>query len=130
MTAERGHRFRVYADLTLGLESIELVAFWQVDRDEASGVDDLVITQSVTNRGEAPVVLFAYVAAPGLSRQQHPIGTLPPGEKTVRSFRLRDGVRLLSGQRIRLGVIDGDGARLNRIMELPIFDTVAGADDL
>ena len=55
--------------------------------------------------------------------------SLPPGRKTVRTFRLPDGARLLSGRRIRVGVIDGDGARLNRIMQIPILTEVTDADD-
>jgi hypothetical protein len=100
-----------------------------VARDDRAGTDDLIVTQTITNNGPRPVILHAYVSAPGLSRQRRAIGNLPPGRKTVRTFHFPDGARMLSGRKIRVGVIDGDGARLNRIMEIPILDAVAGADD-
>jgi hypothetical protein len=88
-----------------------------------------LVTQTVINNGQSPIVLHAYVSAPGLSRQRRPIGTLPPGQKAVRTFRLADGARLLAGKRIRVGVIDGAGARLNRVMAIPPLTEVVGADD-
>jgi hypothetical protein len=129
LIADRPYRFRVHTNLEVGLENIEFAAHWRVARDDRAGTDDLIVTQSITNNGPRPVVLHAYVSAPGLSRQHRPIGTLPPGRKTMRTFRLPDGARLLAGKRIRVGVIDGDGARLNRIMQIPILTEVAGADD-
>ncbi|MHC4217901.1 MAG: hypothetical protein ACYSU7_05530, partial [Planctomycetota bacterium] len=129
LTADRPYRLRVHTNLTIGLENIEFAAHWQVARNDRTGIDDLIVTQTITNNGRGPAVLYAYVSAPGLSRQRHAIGTLPPGEKTVRTFRLPDGARLLSGRRIRVGVIDGDGARLNRIMEIPGLTAAVGADD-
>ncbi|MHC4083096.1 MAG: hypothetical protein ACYSU2_17435, partial [Planctomycetota bacterium] len=129
LIADRAYRFGAHANLTVGLENIEFAAYWRVVRDDRDGTDDLIVTQTVTNNGPDPVVLYAYVSAPGMSRQRRPIGTLPPGQQTVRTFRLADGARLLAGKRIRVGVIDGDGARLNRIMAIPGPETVAGADD-
>jgi hypothetical protein len=129
LIADREHRFRVHTHVTVGLESIEFAAHWRVARNEHTGADDLLVTQTVINNGDSPIVLYAYVSAPGLSRQRRPIGTLPPGQKAVRTFRLSDGARLLAGKRIRVGVIDGDGARLNRVMAIPTPETLAGADD-
>jgi hypothetical protein len=129
LIADREHRFRVHANLAVGLENIEFSAHWRAVRNGRTGADDLLVTQTVINNGQSPIVLHAYVAAPGLSRQRRPIGTLPPGQKAVRTFRLADGARLLAGKRIRVGVIDGAGARLNRVMAIPPLTEVVGADD-
>ncbi|MHC4785811.1 MAG: hypothetical protein ACYTE6_07575, partial [Planctomycetota bacterium] len=111
LIADRPYRLRVHANLNVGLENIEFAAHWRVDRNERTGTDDLIVTQTITNNGPRPVALYAYVSAPGMSRQRHPVGNLTPGQKTVQTFRLPDGARLLAGKRIRVGVIDDDGVR-------------------
>ncbi|MHC4209573.1 MAG: hypothetical protein ACYSWT_07645 [Planctomycetota bacterium] len=128
LIADRPYRLRVHANLNVGLENIEFAAHWRVDRNERTGTDDLIVTQTITNNGPRPVALYAYVSAPGMSRQRHPVGNLTPGQKTVQTFRLPDGARLLAGKRIRVGVIDDDGVRLNRIMAIPSLTEVVGAD--
>jgi hypothetical protein len=130
LIADQPYRFRVHAGLNVGLENIEFAAYWQADRDARAGTDDLIVTMSIANNGPRPVDLRGYVTAPGVGRQHRPLGTLAPGQTTTRAFRLPDGARVLAGKRVRVGVIDGDGARLTRIMEIPAeADEIAGADD-
>ena len=120
LTADREYRFRVRARLEVGVRDLEFTAHWHRALDRA-GSGDLIITETVTNTGNRTVNLTAYVSAPGLSRQRRRIGDLGPGQTAVRSFRLADGERLLSGRRVHLGVITQDGARLNRVLEIPVL---------
>ena len=120
LIADREYRLRLLAPLEVGLRDLEFTAHWRIADDRAESTD-LVITETVTNTGTRTVNLTAYVSAPGLSPQRRSISGLGPGETAVRSFRLADGKRLLSGRRVRLGVIAQDGARLNRELEIPEF---------
>lgn len=89
-------------------------AHWQLAGD---GSGDLVIVETVSNTGPATVSLTAYAAAPGQAQQRHVLPGLQPGQSTTRSFRLPAGT--MAGRSVRVGVIDEDGARVNRVLEIP-----------
>ena len=118
LTADREYRLRVLAPLEVGVQGLEFAAHWRIADDRGDSAD-LIITETVTNTSDQRVNLTAYVSAPGLSRQRRSIGGLGPGQTAVRSFRLADGQRLMSGRRVHLGVIAESGARLNRVLEIP-----------
>ncbi|MFB3137825.1 MAG: hypothetical protein ACE10B_01215, partial [Phycisphaerales bacterium] len=69
------------------------------------------------------------------TRLRRAITALEPGKTAVRTFRLTNGVVLLAGRQVRLGVIERDGnARLNRVLEIPplpatIAEGLAASDD-
>ena len=129
LIAEGKYRLRMTTRLEVGMPDIEFAAFWRVADNPAAGTTDLIITEHVTNNGERPVHLRAYVSAPQMSQQRRTIGELLPGQTAVRSIRLIDGARLLAGRHIRVGVIDAEGARLNRVMPIPSAAVLAGAGD-
>ena len=118
LIADREYNLRLRAPLEVGVQDLEFVAYWHRDHGRADSTD-LIITESVTNTGDRGVTLTAFVSAPGLSRQRRSIGGLQPGQTATRTFRLADGARLLAGRTVRVGVITQDGARLNRILEIP-----------
>ncbi len=116
LVADRGYRLNVRAPLEVGMKDLEFIASWRLDGVNSA---DLLIDQSVTNTGDRPLTLTAYVSAPGMSRQRRSMGRLQPNQTTTRTFRLRDGATTLAGRTIRLGVIDESGARLNRALKIP-----------
>ncbi|MHC4993029.1 MAG: hypothetical protein ACYTGC_18805, partial [Planctomycetota bacterium] len=124
VVADREYTLRVRAPLEVGVQDVEFVAYWHRDRRDPSSTD-LYIVQTVTNTGDRTVNLSAFVSAPGMSRQRRTIGGLRPGQTASRTFRLVDGAALLSGRRVRIGVVDGEGARLNRILEIPTLDALS-----
>ncbi|MCH8165350.1 MAG: hypothetical protein IH889_07050 [Planctomycetes bacterium] len=135
MTADRDYRLQVHADLEVGMMGIEFSAQWHVAKNDHGEADDLIITQYVTNRGDQPVNLDAFVLSEAATRLRRAITALDPGQTAVRTFRLTNGVFLLAGKQVRLGVIERDGtARLNRVLEIPplpaiIAEGLAASDD-
>ena len=128
LVADRAYSLGLRAPLEVGVKDLEFIAYWHRDRSREDSTD-LIITESVTNTGDTEVTLTAFVSAPGLSRQRRSIAGLQPGQTATRTFRLADGARLLPGRRIRIGVIRQDGARLNRILEIPDGAVVSGQSD-
>ena len=118
LIADREYNLSLRAPLEVGVQDLEFVAYWHRDHSREDSTD-LIITESVTNTGNSSVNLSAFVSAPGLSRQRRSIGGLEPGQTATRTFRLADGARLLPGRRVRIGIITQDGARLNRVLEIP-----------
>jgi hypothetical protein len=117
LTGNGDRRLRVQVNVEAGVQGLEFAASWRIDHAGSSA--DLVIDQSITNTTEEALSLTAYVTAPDIGRLQQAIGTLHPGQTVQRSFRLRDGARLLPGRSVRLGVIEQSGARLNRSLAIP-----------
>jgi hypothetical protein len=115
LVADRAYRLDVRTPLEVGMKGVEFIASWRLDDVNSA---DLLIDQSVTNTGNQPLTLTAYVSAPGMSRQRRSMGRLQPNQTATRTFRLRDGATMLAGRTVRLGVIDASGARLNRALEI------------
>lgn len=106
--------------VVIGWKDIDVAAIWRIETDPATGRQDLLIRQFVTNRGVEPVQLDAFLRGPGLGRQQRPLARLSAGETTARTFRVVDGVRRLAGQTLRYGVRErGGSAQLNRPLVIP-----------
>jgi hypothetical protein len=106
--------------VVIGWKDIDVAAIWRVETDPATGRQDLLIRQFVTNRGVEPVQLDAFLRGQGLGRQQRPLPRLAAGETTARTFRVVDGVRRLAGQTLRYGVRErGGSAQLNRPLAIP-----------
>ncbi len=112
--ADGEYRIRAQAALEIGIDSIEFAAHWRAEGR------DLIVTQIVTNVGEKPLELQGYVSAPDIAQQRRPFAVIAPGRSAVRNFTLVDGVRLLAGRRIHVGVSEKDGtARLNHVLDIP-----------
>lgn len=81
---------------------------------------DLAVIASVANTGTVPRTLRMNVQAPGRAIMEQPVSNLAPGESTVRRFILPNAAAELSGKRIRVSVVDIDGAdRLNKSVVAP-----------
>ncbi len=123
LSADRELQFGVHVPLEMGLPGLEFAAHWWIAPDPASGRQDLIIAQYVTNTGDRPVSLSAFVSGPGIARQRRAIGALDPAQTAVRTFRLDDGARILGGSQVRVGLTEEGGtARINRVIEIPRFD--------
>ncbi len=113
-------RFVVDLPVEVGWKDVEVGATWRISVDDATGRRDLVVRQYVTNRGEEPVQLDAFLRGPGLGRERRPLERLEPGATAVRTFLVEDGVRRLSGAVLRYGVSERGGpAQLNRPLRIP-----------
>lgn len=120
LTADRDYRFRVIEELEVGLDNIAFSAHWRAVPGEDGATRDLIVTQHITNTGNRPVSLSAYVSGPGISRQRRPIASLEPNLTAVRTFHIPDGARLLAGTQLRVGVTEQGGTvRLNRVLDIP-----------
>jgi hypothetical protein len=128
LVAETDHHMRLSTHIEVGLEEIGLSSNWMIDRNDRTGEDDLVVTQYITNRGERPLNLTAYLMAPGVSQKRRAISGLAPGVTAVRTYRLAGAAPALAGRSIRLGVSERDSAaRLNDLIEIPALAIPARA---
>jgi hypothetical protein len=84
-------------------------------RNEQGVLADLIVNVSIINQGDRATTLRAFAVAPGYAREQAPVSALGPGQSTVLRFTYKDGVQRLRGERVRVGLIEVDGAgRLNK----------------
>lgn len=119
INADRLHTLRMDLEIDVGLKDIELNATWTALRNPQTGVDDLLISPAITNRMTRPVNLDVDLLAEGVSQMRRTIAGLQPGQTQTRTFRIPNGVALLAGKQIRLGVAQRDGvARLNRVITI------------
>ena len=120
LLADRAYHLKVHTDLEVGLRDIELQASWSVAHNPRTGVDDLIVTQSVTNNTAEVVHLNVYLLGEGVGRKSRAIPPLAPGETAVRSFRLPDGAAKLAGKQLRIGISERNGSgQLNRAIKIP-----------
>ncbi|MFG0331657.1 MAG: hypothetical protein ACF8PN_17355 [Phycisphaerales bacterium] len=101
------------APLEIGLRGVTLQSSYRIV-EGAGGRRDVVVTNEITNRSEAPVWMTTFCLAPGFAYQEAAVSDLQPGETTIRNFALRDGADALIGRSIRAGLREVDGpGRLN-----------------
>jgi hypothetical protein len=106
---------RVSAPLEIGLSTLQMTPTYSFVRNDSGALADLVVTVSIINQGDRPTTLRAFAVAPGFAREQAPVSELGPGQSTVLRFTYRDGAQRLRGERVRVGLIEVDGAgRLNK----------------
>ncbi|MGP1310746.1 MAG: hypothetical protein ACTS27_11165, partial [Phycisphaerales bacterium] len=106
---------RIEAPLEIGLSTLQMTPTYTFVRNETGALADLVVTVSIINQGDRPTTLRAFAVAPGYAREQAPVSQLGPGQSTVLRFTYRDGAERLRGERVRVGLIEVDGAgRLNK----------------
>lgn len=119
INADQTYVMEMNLDLNAGLQNIDLKASWTADRNQQTGVNDLVVTQVVTNHGEKAVHLDMYVLGDEIGQMRRTIAGLGPGETAVRTFRIPNGISLLAGKQIRVGVSERDSSvRLNRLLTI------------
>ena len=120
LVADQEYHFTQRIDMEVGLRGIDFSANWSLVPNEQTGAVDLIISQYVTNRGDAPINLSTYVAAPGLSQRRRMIGGLEPGQTIVRHFRIDRGAETMAGKIIHVGIAEQNGsARLRKALEIP-----------
>ncbi len=114
--ADRRHTgIRLAAPLEVGLAAMQLSPSYAIVPNPSGGPPDVVITLSVTNSGQSPETMQVFAMAPGFPREQAPVSALGPGETAVRRFRFPGAAPSLLNKRIRVGLIDVEGAgRLNK----------------
>ncbi len=119
LNADQAYLINLELPLEVGLKNIDLAPSWSVSRNPITGLNDLVITQAVTNHGEKTVRLNVFIMAEGVGQNRRTIAALAPGETQVRSFRIPNGAARLSGQQVRIGVSERDGlTRLNQLLAI------------
>lgn len=114
--ADRRHTgIRLAAPLEVGLAAMQLSPSYAIVPSPAGGAPDVIITLSVTNSGQSPETVQVFALAPGFPREQAPVSALGPGETAVRRFRFPNAAPALLNKRVRVGLIDVEGAgRLNK----------------
>jgi hypothetical protein len=81
---------------------------------------DVVVTASITNRGQSSRALRLDVSAPGCPLRQAPIADLAPGATIIKRLVYKDAAKSFSGRRIRMSLGDGDqAATLNKTVRVP-----------
>lgn len=106
---------RVSAPVEIGLSTLQMTPTYSFVRNDAGEPTDLLVTVSIINQGDRAATLRAFAVAPGYAREQAPVSALGPGQSAVVRFTYRNGASRLQGQRVRVGLIEIDGAgRLNK----------------
>ncbi|MDP1662115.1 MAG: hypothetical protein Q8L55_09385 [Phycisphaerales bacterium] len=109
---------RIAKSITVGLEDLDLNVTANLGPREDG--PNVVITTTVTNSGRLTRTLQLSSHATGFATQSQPIVDLAPGETAVRRFILNNGAEALAGRRIRVLLVDVDGAeRLNKYAVVP-----------
>ena len=117
----RPFSFRMSSDFELGLEGLELISSWRLSRNQNGELRDIVVSAHISNTGDRPLNLDAFVLAPGFPRNNRTISRLQPGDTAVKTFYLANGAERLPGQTVLVGVGELDStARLNRRIDIPI----------
>jgi hypothetical protein len=120
LNADRLHRLTMDLGIEVGLKNIGVSTTWTAWRNPATGVDDLIISPAITNHSTHAVNLDIDVLAEGVNQMRRTIGGLQPGQTQTRTLRIPNGMALLAGKQVRVGVAQRDGvARLNRIIVIP-----------
>lgn len=129
LRSDRVYELVMSAPFEIGVTELHVSAQWQMRRNPETGADDLIITQYISNRGDRPMTVSAFLHGPGLAPRVRPLGRIEPGASAVQQFYVDGGAQLLSGKAVRYGVKEMDGAtRLNRVMNIPAFSTSSVAN--
>lgn len=104
--------------ITIGLRDLDLGASVILSPTEAG--PDVVVTATVSNTGSRARTMQVETTAGGEASQQQPVSNLGAGETVVRRFVFKDAAGRLSGRRVRVTLVDAEGAeRLNRSVVVP-----------
>ncbi|MEX0776378.1 MAG: hypothetical protein WD042_11795 [Phycisphaeraceae bacterium] len=118
-TADQPYDIDLEAYVEMGLRNVRCDASLAVERDPATGKDDAVVTQVITNRSDKDVSLYAFAALVGYPRQERLIPRLSPGESVVRRFRFPGGAAAVAQHEVRAGLRESAGpAILNKVLTL------------
>jgi len=116
LEADRRFDLDTAIPLTIGLRDVDFNATLSVEEETG----DLLITSLVTNRGDEPRSLYAFVIAGDLARQQRIIATLEPNQTALKRFRLPGLRDQLAGRSVRVGLREMNGpAMINHLLDVP-----------
>lgn len=119
LQADRPYRLDVAVEYEITMPNISASPLWRIVTT-SDGQRDVLIDYYITNTGDRPVTLDAYLLAPNYPRERRIISGLAPGSTAIRSFYLADGLNRLAGEQVFLGAIEvEDGARLNQSISFP-----------
>lgn len=105
----------VAVPLEIGLRDIDFNPTVSIDQETG----DVMVTSLVTNRGDEPRSLYAFVLAGELARQQRIITNLQPNQTAIKRFRLPGLRDELLGESIRVGLREMDGpAMVNQLLQV------------
>jgi hypothetical protein len=109
---------RVTKPISVGLEDLELQLATQLGpRDDGP---DVILTGSVSNIGKLTRTLQLWTSASGFATQSQPVVDLGPGETAVRQFVFKNAAEALTGRRLRVILVDVDGAeRMSKYVMVP-----------
>lgn len=109
---------RIGKSINVGLEDLDLNVTANLGPREDG--PNVIITTTVTNSGRLTRTLQLSSHAVGFATQSQPIVDLAPGETAVRRFILNNGAEALAGRKVRVLLVDVDGAeRLNKYAVVP-----------
>lgn len=109
---------RIGKSINVGLEDLDLNVTANLGPREDG--PNVIVTTTVTNSGRLTRTLQLSSHAVGFATQSQPIVDLAPGETAVRRFILSNGAEALAGRKVRVLLVDVDGAeRLNKYAVVP-----------
>jgi hypothetical protein len=112
LMADRHHSLDIALPLEVGIRDISLDAIAAIETDVKTGHSDVVVTQTITNRGSEPRSLYSFASLPGQPQQERIVPRLDPGQSVVRRFRF-PGTSVAPGPTdVRVGVRDINGPML------------------
>jgi hypothetical protein len=119
LSADRAYpAMRLSKPINIGLEDLELAVSAQLGPREDG--PDVIVTAVSSNTGKLTRTLQLTTSAPGFASQSQPIVDLGPGESAVRRFVFRNAAEGLSGRRVRVLLVDVDGAeRMTKVTIVP-----------
>ncbi|MFT3686713.1 MAG: hypothetical protein QM783_17635 [Phycisphaerales bacterium] len=109
---------RIGKSINVGLEDLDLAVTAALGPREDG--PNVIVTTTVTNSGRLTRTLQVSSHASGFATQSQPIIDLAPGETAVRRFILPNAAEALAGRKVRVLLVDVDGAeRLNKYAVVP-----------
>lgn len=119
LSADRPYpAMRIGKTINVGLEDLDLSVTANLGPREDG--PNVIVTTTVTNSGRLTRTLQLSSHATGFATQSQPIVDLTPGETAVRRFILPNGAEALAGRKVRVLLVDVDGAeRLNKYALVP-----------
>jgi hypothetical protein len=108
-----GARFSVPVEVRLGLSDVGLQTLAIRDGN------DVIVQQTITNYGDAPINYTAFTLYPGQARQERLVTNLAPGRSTVKKYRFTNVPATAAAAKLRSGVKELEGVRvLNEEVEV------------
>jgi len=118
-TADHRYDVELSTQIEVGLTGVDFDASLTLEPNaDDPGVQDVVVTQLITNLEEQPVSLYAFVNLRGFPREERLIAQLQGGESIMRRFRIIGAGEAVREFPVRVGLRELSGpAMLNKRIE-------------